>query len=202
MSRVGIFAGSFDPVHDGHIEFALAAVRKAKLDKVYFLPEPVHRNKQGTSHLAHRLAMLKLAIKGKPKLAVLELPDKHFTVAKTLPRLNHKFANADLYLLAGSDVLQHLPDWPLIDTLLMRMNLIVSRRASNTEKEVKIRVSKLSAQTQQILTITSPRPNLSSWQIRQDILQGKKTAGLNPAVAEYIKYNWLYVSPANASSDS
>lgn len=194
MAKIGIYAGSFDPVHDGHIEFALAAVKKAKLDKVYFMPERVHRKKQGVSHLAHRLAMLKLAVKNKPKLGVMELPDKHFTVAKTLPRLNHKFARDELYLLIGSDVAVHLSDWPLVESLLKRMSLIVGLRSDATKKDVEHYFTKYSANTQQIITLTSPQPELSSRLIRENLKKGDPTDGLNPVVSEYIKHNWLYAT--------
>ena len=82
MSKVGIFSGTFDPVHAGHIAFALEAMESAGLDKVYFLPESMPRRKSGVTHYAHRLAMLELALKPYNKLSILELPDKQFSVVK------------------------------------------------------------------------------------------------------------------------
>ncbi|MGZ6004881.1 MAG: nicotinate (nicotinamide) nucleotide adenylyltransferase [Candidatus Saccharimonadales bacterium] len=200
--RIGIYSGSFDPVHDGHVEFALATVHQVKLDKVYFLPEGVHRNKQGLSHLAHRLAMLKLAVQNQPRLAVLDLPDKQFSVAKTLPRLNHKFANDDLYLLIGSDVVEHMKTWPLIDALLRRMNLVVGLRAGTDTQAAEATIKQLPVKPKDVVIIASPQPQLSSRLIREALLTGKEPAGLEPSVAEYIKRNWLYASPSNSSSAS
>src|SRR5258708_5333861 len=141
--KIGIFAGSFDPVHKGHIEFALAALKEAKLDKVYFLVEARPRYKTGITHLAHRLAMLKLAINSQKSLAILDFPDRQFSVAKTLPRLNHKFPSDELFLICGSDVLIHLPEWPLAISLLKRINLIIGIRQSSTKSETDLLVEKL-----------------------------------------------------------
>ena len=91
MSRIGVFSGSFDPVHKGHIAFALEAAKTAKLEKVYMAPEIKPRRKPGITHFAHRVAMLKLAVRSQPKLEVLELPDKYFLPQKTLAQLRQRF---------------------------------------------------------------------------------------------------------------
>src|SRR5581483_3364510 len=87
MKRIGIYSGVFDPVHAGHIGFALQAVERAGLDKVYFLPERRPYHKQGVEHFGHRVAMLKRATRPHPALSVLELEDISFTVERTLPKL-------------------------------------------------------------------------------------------------------------------
>ena len=67
VKRIGIFAGTFDPVHKGHISFALQAIEAAGLDEVVFLPEPRPRHKQSVTDQSHRIAMINLAIKAYPK---------------------------------------------------------------------------------------------------------------------------------------
>ncbi len=200
--RVGIFSGSFDPVHKGHISFALEAIRQANLNKVYFLPEAVHRNKTGTTHLAHRLAMLKLAIASHTKLDVLDLPDKQFSVAKTLPRLKQKFPDDEILLLMGADVLEHLPSWPLSKNLLSQTGLIVSTKADMNVAQIKLLIKKLPQAPKELFITTSSTPNVSSRQIRQNLLRGKTATGLLPSVHKYIKQNWLYVAPSSSNSSS
>jgi nicotinic acid mononucleotide adenylyltransferase len=73
QSRIGIYAGTFDPVHAGHVSFALHAMTVAQLDEVYFLPERLPRYKPGAAHFAHRVAMLKRAVKPHPDLQIIEL---------------------------------------------------------------------------------------------------------------------------------
>ncbi|HEU5121705.1 MAG TPA: adenylyltransferase/cytidyltransferase family protein, partial [Candidatus Saccharimonadales bacterium] len=61
MRRIGIYSGTFDPVHYGHIAFAASAIRACNLDEVVFLPEPQPRYKAGVTDIAHRLALLTMA---------------------------------------------------------------------------------------------------------------------------------------------
>lgn len=192
--RIGIFSGVFDPVHDGHIQFALKAIKQAKLDKVYFLAEVKPRRKTGITHLAHRIAMLKLATKNYSVLEVLELPDRQFSVAKTLPRLNQKFFNDELFLIAGSDTLEYLSTWPLIDQLISRMNLIIGLRWDFPNQKAEDMIKHLPTLPEEIFIIKSPRTSLSSAKIRQNLAKNKSTPGLTPKVKDYIIENWLYVA--------
>ena len=81
MARVGIYAGTFDPVHVGHISFALQSLTAANLDSIYFAPERRPRNKQQVEHFAHRVAMIKRAIRPYRKFAILELVDTSFSIS-------------------------------------------------------------------------------------------------------------------------
>lgn len=202
MKRIGIYAGSFDPVHDGHIGLALAAANKAKLDEVYFLPERSHRLKRGVTHMAHRVAMLKLATEGHAKLKVLELPDRQFSVAKTLPRLNQMFPKDQLLLLIGSDLLVHMVEWPLVDRLFSRMGVVVGLRQNFSMTKASQILRQLPIGSEQTVVIKSPYAAISSAHIRNKLLANKKTKGLNSEVQNYIKANWLYASPSNSSSAS
>ena len=102
--RVGIFGGSFDPVHQGHLAFALAAASEASLERVHFLPEARPPRKPDITDLAHRVAMLHLAIRPYPQLEVLEQPDNQFSVANTVPRLEQHFAGSQIFLLLACHV--------------------------------------------------------------------------------------------------
>lgn len=198
MKKIGIFSGVFDPVHDGHINFALVAARQASLDEVYFLVEPKPRRKTDVSHFAHRIAMVKLAIQNYSSLKILEIPDKQFSVAKTLPRLKHKFAKAGLYYICGSDMLEHMPDWPLVERMLEEMNLIVGIRGKTANNTVKV-LKELKANA---IVIESPNSNLSSQKIRNQITKNLKPKDISPEVYRYIKHHWLYVSVSASKSSS
>lgn len=193
QQRIGIFSGTFDPVHKGHIGFALEAIRQASLDEVYFLVEARPRRKSGVTHVAHRLAMLKLATKPYPKLKVLELPDGQFSVAKTLPRLKQRFAGSTLVFIAGSDMLKHMPRWPLVRRLFEDMELIVAVRANESSQTIMQQMAILPEAASKLQIIKSTVPHLSSSQLREALLKGQKATVL-PSTAEYIKQHWLYVS--------
>lgn len=199
--RIGIFSGVFDPVHSGHIDFALEAAKKTGLDEVYFLVEPKPRRKTGVTHLAHRIAMIKLATAPHNNLKVLDLPDKQFSVVKTLPRLKQHFGDAQLVFIAGSDMLKHMHDWPLIAQMLQQMGLIVGMRGHDNITDVQELLTNLPVRPNDLQIMKSPHVSISSGQIRLNIIKNKQAKGLSPKVIEYIKQNWLYsvVSSSNCS---
>lgn len=197
MSKVGIFSGTFDPVHAGHIAFALKAIEKAGLDTVYFLPEQIPRRKEGVTHYAHRVAMIRLALKPHKKLKLLELPDKQFSVQKTLPRLKRHFAKDELYLLMGSDMVdllispQAAEQWPDLDKLLSTIKIIVAVRRKKITEENRQKTDRLQPQA---LILASTKPHTSSGDIRERLMRGKSHPEVLPSIKEYIKANWLYTS--------
>jgi len=102
MTRVGIYPGTFDPVHVGHIAFALQAMKSAKLDYLYFLPERSPRRKTDITHYGHRVAMLRRAIRPHVQFGLLDLPTKQFSVLKTLPELRkHVGQEATVVFVVG-----------------------------------------------------------------------------------------------------
>lgn len=200
--RIGIFSGVFDPVHAGHVGFALAAAKEAQLDDVYFLIEAQPRRKTDVTHIAHRLAMAKLALAPYPQLKLLELPDKQLSVAKTLPRLNQRFPDAELVFLAGADTLEHMPQWPLIGRLMQQMGLAVGAKGLIGKQQINSLIKNLPIQPKELLTIKSPSPNISSKNIRLAVQSGNAAEGMLPSVLSYIKKHWLYVSPSVTISSS
>src|SRR5437868_3133041 len=106
MARIGIFPGTFDPVHKGHIAFCLSAAARANLDSVILLPEAEPRRKQPRATFAHRWNMIQEAVADYAQIDARTLPSRQFTVAETLPELRALFPGMQLVLLAGSDVAQ------------------------------------------------------------------------------------------------
>ena len=192
MSKIGIFSGSFDPVHGGHIAFALQAAISAKLDKVYFLPESKPPHKQHPTHIAHRLALLKIATKPHAKLEILELPDRTFSVTKTLPRLRKIFKNDDLWLLLGSDSAKYLSKWEHIDLLLTNMKLIIGIRTPDDFAIVQNYLNKLPSVPKNSYIIKGQLNSVTSSQIRDAVKNNKPAQGLLTSTKGYIKKHWLY----------
>jgi nicotinate-nucleotide adenylyltransferase len=190
--RIGIFGGSFDPVHKGHIAFALQALQDVRLDAVYFSPETKPRRKEGVTHITHRIAMLELALRPYPKLKVLELPDTRFSVAKTLPRLQQRFGNSELLFLMGADSeLDYLLQWPLVKRLLLASGLIIAERG-RTKQAIEETVGALPASPRSVYILYTKTSDISSAQIRAAISTNKTQTGLLPSIQKYIAQNWLY----------
>lgn len=199
VGRVGIFSGTFDPVHAGHIAFALAAAEQAGLSRVYFMPEQLPRRKQGVTHYAHRLAMLRLALKPYQKLDLLELPDRQFSVRSSWPRLKKQLAGAgEIYMLIGSDMLNMLhgadaaQQWPGYEQLLAETRLIVGVRSEfDSSKTAKL----LAELTNDGQIAKTDWPHVLSSSIRNALLGGGQHSDLLGTLKGYARRHWLYASP-------
>ena len=116
MRRIGIFGGTFDPVHLGHLIVAEQCREQASLDQVWFLPSarPPHKLEEERTPFARRVEMLQLAIAGQPAFRVEELekdrPGPSFT-ADTLDEIAARQPDLSLHFILGSDSLQDLPGW-------------------------------------------------------------------------------------------
>ncbi|CAN5423101.1 nicotinate-nucleotide adenylyltransferase [soil metagenome] len=191
--RIGIFAGTFDPVHIGHITFALQALTQASLDEVVFIPERRPRNKQGPEHFAHRVAMIRQAIKPHQHFAVLELVESHLSVNRTLPHLRTVFPDADLVLLVGSDVLPSIPTWPGAARLLQQVEIVVGVRAGESPEAMELHVATWLQQPLALHVFPSFAPAASSREIRRALRRNDKAPGVLASVRRYSLMNWLYV---------
>ncbi len=191
--RIGIYAGTFDPVHAGHVAFGLQALRASELDKVYFLPERQPRRKRGVEHFGHRVAMIRLALQPHPQFEVLDLPDINFSVARTLPRLKKQFGRAQLVFLFGSDVVPNIQAWADADRLLKDAELVVGLRAEADRDKLHQVVEAWPVQPRTLTMFTSYSPRVSSGRVRQALYRQRPAAGLLKSVERYSDRNWLYV---------
>lgn len=192
MKRIGIISGSFDPIHKGHIAFALQAAEAANLDMVYFMPEVRPRRKPQVTHIAHRVAMLRLATRPYKNLAVLELPDRYFLAKTTLPKLQQKLPDCRLVLLMGTDLFEHMPSWPRVDLMLNKVGLVVGVRGAYEVSQALEHVHNLPAQPLEFQVIDSVERHASSSAIRQAMIDDLPNDDVVPSVAAYAKKNWLY----------
>ena len=192
MNKVGIYAGSFDPIHLGHITFALQAIEAGNLDKVYFLPERQPTAKVGLEHFGHRVAMINQAVKPHNQLGVIELEDKKFTVNKTMARLNKRLPNQQLVFLFGSDKVPDITTWPNSDRLFKAADFIIGLRKGDTEQQIKVLTANWPKPPLKIISSYSPK--IVSTEIRDSLRNGRSAKGLLKSVAAYVKQHWLYIS--------
>lgn len=194
MQRIGIYAGVFDPVHSGHISFALHSLDGANLDEVYFLPERKPLHKPGAEHYGHRVAMLRQAIKPYDRLALAEVVERQFSVKKTLLRLEKTFSGNVLVFLMGADVFVRIPEWDDVDILAQKVEFVVSVRSQDELRAVLTTITGLRIPSSSIQIIDSPRPEVSSTKMRYAIRRNKYVEGMLASVAKYAKREWLYAS--------
>lgn len=196
--RIGILAGAFDPIHAGHIFFALQAIRSANLDKVIFLPERRPPRKPSVEHFGHRTAMIAQAIKPYDNLELLELPDRFFNVSRTLPELQKRFPACQLFFLIGSNSAKDMntSNWTedSINRYFKAGNLIVALREGDDLDSLQRSLTSLPSAPKEIMVIKTPKKSVSSTKIREALRDNKEVAGLLPSVYQYVKNQWLYVS--------
>src|SRR5579863_7743074 len=139
--NIGLFGGTFDPVHRGHLALARAALERCKLHKVCFVPAniPPHKQKQPLSPFAHRFAMLALATAEEKAFvpSLLEAPEEgagrkagapNYTI-DTIRRLKQSFKASDkLFLLVGMDAFAEIAKWHQAEALFRECEFVVASR--------------------------------------------------------------------------
>ncbi len=195
--RIGIYAGTFNPVHSGHIAFALQALQAARLDMIYFVPERQPRGKQQVEHFGHRVGMLERALRPHPQLKTLEFVDVNFSVKRTLPQLQQRFKGSQLVFLFGSDIVPGLADWPYAAQLLAGNELVIGIRSRDNREDVRTIIEKWKTQPKSVIIFDSYAPDVSSGIVREALRSGQAAVpGLLTSVERYSDRHWLYVSLA------
>jgi len=133
MKRIGIFGGTFDPPHKGHIAIAEKAMKQFSLNRIYFVPAylPPHKLNRNFITVKQRAAMVRLAIRGHNnfKISTLEMQRRgiSFTV-DTLNAFKNRFPDAELILIIGADNLEQFQSWKSPKRILQLAALAVYKR--------------------------------------------------------------------------
>jgi len=186
--RVGIFAGSFDPIHDGHLAVAKSAIGYLDLDNLYFVVEKNPWTSKKPVTIEHRRAMVDLAIGDHDRIGQLELQDERFDLQNTLPQIHALFPASELYFIFGADVFlrMDIEQWPGLAELLKHY-LVVFERDTNSQDAIAQHAKELGIV---VAIIPSLHPKHSSSAVRQQ--PHKKQVWLSDKVADYIDVNKLY----------
>lgn len=200
--RVGIYSGTFDPVHAGHIAFAKEALERCGLDKVFFLVEPRPRRKQGVKALEHRQNMVHLAIHDESSLGHIILGHQRFTVDETLPALQARFKGAKIYFLMGDDMLTYFTDaaWPKLDEFIKAANLVIGARkrtADDIERHIALLEKTRGIKIKHEI-FKADHALQTSTTVRKALRRGEQPAEINSRVYRYIQANGLYAAPADS----
>ena len=166
MSRVGIYGGSFNPVHHGHLALAEYALSELNLDKVYFVPafqNPLKKSERASPDdgVSRRIPALKKAIGRNPRfiLSDIELKRKGLSyTVDTLRAFKKKLGkSARLYFLAGADQIRHFSRWKSKEEILKLCRFVIATRPGHS---LKLRDGRF-------LWLPMPPVDISSTQIRQ-----------------------------------
>lgn len=189
--RIGVFSGTFDPVHFGHIEACRSAMEKCSLDRVYMLLEKSPRRKQKTAPAEQRFEMMELATKETPSIIPVDIGVDNITTSNVLDFLKQYNADSEYWYIFGSDILDHIDSWEDIEKLLNNFHLCVVLRDNSDRKNVAHQLSSMTdsygARFEILPTVWS---NVSST-IAKNALPNAEDF-LDPNVQRYIIRNNLY----------
>jgi nicotinate-nucleotide adenylyltransferase len=201
VARIGVFGGTFDPVHLGHLILAEQCREQAQLDEVWFVPaaRPPHKVERTLTRFDQRAEMLALAIAGQPAFRINELekdrPGPSYT-ADTLAELRRAHPEHEFWLLIGSDSVSDLPLWRDPGRIISQAGLIVAGRPGHPIPDVQQLRTMLGVSEGSILryqAVDSPLIDISSRDLRRRVQLGRSIRYLVPRAVEcYIHEKRLY----------
>jgi nicotinate-nucleotide adenylyltransferase len=189
--RVGLYFGSFNPIHHGHLLIATYVLQHTSLQQVWFVVSPQNPLKPAASLLNeyHRFYLVQLAIEGENGLRAsdieFKLPKPSYTV-DTLAYLQEKYPTNEFSIIMGSDSYQNLPKWKNAEWLVKNYAIYVYRRQGHEDPPV-------FGQAKELHYLDAPLLPISSTYIRRNLKEGKSIRYLVPeSVREEIERNGYY----------
>lgn len=201
--RIGIFGGTFDPVHRGHVEPVLRVKQELPLDRVLFVPtaRPPHKDGPRSATALQRFTMVELALLDEPDLRVeaLEMNDDPSYTVDTLERLRSERPEDEHVLLVGADSFVQLPAWRRWRRILELVELAVMVRPGWTTDGAGLEPEmRRAVEAGRVHLVENEPIQLSSRGIRRELARGRAVAddALHPRVLSFIEKYGLYRQPA------
>lgn len=199
--RLGLFGGSFDPVHYGHLLLAECCREQARLHQVIFLPAavPPHKQDRPMTPSAYRVEMLELAIAGHEHFCISRYEAQRQGVTYTVDTLRYfrqEHPQAELFLLLGADMFNDLPHWHRAEEVCRLALPLVARRAGGAEIDFGLLAHLVEPDRLEAMRrhqVEMPAIGISSTDLRRRVAAGRSIRYQTPrAVEEYIRSHGLY----------
>ena len=195
--RLGLYGGTFDPIHLGHLILAETCREACGLDRVWFVVagEPPHKPGRRTG-VADRLEMARIAVAGHPAFEVSEIearrPGPHYSV-ETVEAILRERPGDDLFFLIGADSLVDLPGWRRPDRIAELATIVVANRPGVSRPDADALVAALGPDARPILDVTIPPIGIASHDLRRRVAEGRSIRYQVPrGVEAYIEAQGLY----------
>ena len=190
--KVGLFFGSFNPIHIGHLIISNTVYEYTEMDEIWFIVSPLNPLKRQSKSLIHefdRMDMVERAIEDQPHFKAKDiefhLPKPNYTI-NTLVYLEEKYPNDKFKLIIGEDNLSNFTRWKNYNLILENYGLIVYPRPNSKENSIR--------NHRNVIIVEAPRLDISASFIRKSIKMGKSIKYLVPSkVYEFIKDRKLYL---------
>lgn len=200
MQKIGVFGGTFDPVHKGHVRLAQLFIKELSLDRLLVIPAkiPPHKLGKEITPAEKRLEMCHLAFDPVPGAEVstieLDSPEVSFT-SITVQRLKGQYPDSQLYLIMGSDMLLYFEKWHDYESLLQNTILCCTRRTGEVgeQAEMDAMVERLRQKGGRFCLLDEEPIVISSTQVKEMLLEDADVSSyLEPDILAYITENNLY----------
>lgn len=206
--RVGLFGGSFDPVHYGHLANAEAARTQANLDEVIFIPagQNPFKESQSRSHREDCLNMLREAISTNSKFLLsrveVDKPGKSYTV-ETVEKIREQRPDQDYFFIIGTDLLYDIERWKDAENLLSTIGLIVLTRPDPLMRDQEAKIQDIRDRYgTEVIPVEMPKLAISSTKLREMIREGRSIRYYTPdPVIDYIEEHHLYRGEPDETKD-
>lgn len=197
LKRIGIFGGTFNPPHHGHLILAETALEEINLDRVFFVPaaSPPHKTNKPLASATHRMTMVQMATMDNPRFVVssvdMDRPGPHYT-NDMLDIFRGYYPNADLYFLMGSDSLRDLLSWKDPDVLIELARLVVMQRPA-IYPDLSTLTRELPGLLERVYFLDAPEIEISSTDIVRMLKSQKSVRYRVPdSVLSYLMEHKLY----------
>lgn len=202
MRRIGLYGGSFDPIHHGHLISARSLAERLDLERVLLIPaaRPPHKPNIEMTAIEHRLAMATLAVDGDPLFDVLDIEAHRdgpsFTI-DTVDQLQAELgAGTTLFWFIGGDTLPQLPTWHRVRELVQRVTIVTATRPGWNPPDAQVLADAVGLDAARALLDqceSTPSIGISATNIRFRCAEGRSIRYLTPPnVEDYIVSNRLY----------
>lgn len=197
MGRIGLFGGTFDPPHKGHIALAKRVLSEFSLEKLIFIPagNPPHKTDKKVTDKLHRFKMIEIATKNLPDFSVSDFEinnEKPNYSYITIEHFKKLYCNDEIFFVIGADSYRDFPKWKNYPEILSICTFIVMNRNNDDLNRYYSEYRKLSL-SHKALFSDDFSYDLSSTELRDKLLSGDDCCELLPdGVYDYIKKNNLY----------
>lgn len=213
--RIGLFGGTFDPIHLGHVRAAREVLERFSLDKILFIPSfiPPHKERSGIAPARDRLRMVELACAGEPRFAAssveVDAGGRSYSIL-TLERIRGLHPGALIFFILGADAFLEIGTWREHERVLEEsLFIVMTRPGTRLEEAAEVvgaplrkricavadgeTVDEAFAGDHRIFLLPIRALDVSSTEVRRRVRAGKTVAGLVPdAVRDYIRSHGLY----------
>lgn len=196
--RIGIYGGSFDPVHMGHINAALAFKEELSLDKIIVIPayQPPHKKGLALTPSEHRMNMCKIAFGNLDGFEVSDMEIKREDegyMSDTVAQLRELYPNDEFFLLMGGDMLLYFQHWHAWQKITDEAVLAVAARNFDDDSALEAEAAVLRSYGAEVRIIPIDVKEISSTSVRESVRKADDISSIVPqGIADYIWDHYLY----------